>query len=75
MFDIRCELRIDCDRFEQHTNEQRAAGESAVSYYGDTYAQCRAQARRDGWKLNMQTGGAVCAKCIDHEYAIARSSQ
>jgi len=38
-------------------------GEFPHQYTGEMGSDCRARARRAGWKLNLKTGEAWCPKC------------
>ena len=40
-----------------------AGGEFPHQYTAAYGSQCRAQARRDGWTLNLQKNTAICPKC------------
>lgn len=52
-------LNLYCD----HDNEAHAHREFPDEYYGDTFADCARQARKEGWIIRTATRTATCPKC------------
>lgn len=51
------------DLYCNTTNPKHEYNEFPHQFYAETGSECRAAARRAGWKLDLKTGKAWCPKC------------
>lgn len=61
---------IGCYTLDLYCQHREAKGHARLygpdQFTAETGAECRRDARRRGWKLNMQTHEATCPKCMNH---------
>ena len=55
-------LHLDCDG--PHSNYEFREF-PAVFFEGSDGPSCRARARREGWRLDVLSGLALCPKCVE----------
>lgn len=54
-------LDLYCDNELAHTKNYATRREQ---FTAETGGECRQQARKRGWKLNITTGKAICPACM-----------
>lgn len=60
--DLYCDGASDCrNRKAQYDGSESMR--PPARYIGETGSECRTQARKDGWLLNLKYQTAICRKC------------
>lgn len=62
-------LDLYCDNQGDYPDGIHEYNEFPRSYHDEFGSKCRKAARRDGWKLNLKEGTAICPKCNEKKNA------
>jgi hypothetical protein len=62
LLDLYCDTP-GCENASCSGTEATGGRCSPGEFYAETGAQARSQARKAGWKLNLQTGHVLCPTC------------
>ena len=64
-------LEVFCEHRDNRRLHPVTTNDQAAVFEDDKKAACIRRARRLGWRLNLQTGTALCPRCVKHRQPLA----